>query len=230
FAFLCHRRFGIGADGVILLNHHADYDFEMDYFNSDGRRSSMCGNGGRCIVRFASELGMVGETIRFIAIDGPHEALLTEHGVKLKMTEPSDYKTLDSGDHWIDTGSPHYVRFLDLPVAEYPVVAKGRQIRNSEPWAAAGTNVNFACSRHDGGLDVRTYERGVEDETWSCGTGVTAVAEVHFRLGRHAVADGPVLLHTPGGLLRVHVSPANPPWLEGPATPVFSGTLPPNPS
>jgi diaminopimelate epimerase len=222
FADLCHRRFGIGADGVILLNEHPEYDFEMDYFNSDGRRSSMCGNGGRCIVRFAHDLGMTGEQVRFIAIDGPHEAVLTEMGVKLKMGMPHGFSQLQGGDHWIDTGSPHYVRFLDEPVEQLDVFAEGRRIRNSEPYREAGTNVNFANLR-DGTLHVRTYERGVEDETWSCGTGVTAVAEVHARL--HQIASEAVPIRTPGGQLRVHIAEGQAPWLEGPAQFVFSGTI-----
>jgi diaminopimelate epimerase len=223
FAHLCHRRFGIGADGVILLNLHPDYDFEMDYFNSDGNRSSMCGNGGRCIVQFAADLGLVHNHARFLAVDGEHTARLTENGVKLQMTLPHGYQQINAQDYWIHTGSPHFVRFIDSPIAAVDVVHLGREIRNSQPWGAAGTNVNFVQVRTPGEADVRTYERGVEDETWSCGTGVTAVAEVMARV--YSETPTTVLLHTPGGDLRVHLSPSEAPWLEGPAEFVFEGAV-----
>jgi diaminopimelate epimerase len=227
FAALCHRRFGIGADGVILLNappnpNPADLHFVMDYFNSDGRRSTMCGNGGRCMVQFARDLGRAGEETRFLAIDGLHEARIEGLGVKLKMGLPTGFSRLENGDHWIDTGSPHYVRFLDTPVEQVDVVHEGRAIRNSAPWATEGTNVNFVNVRPDG-LHVRTYERGVEDETWSCGTGVTAVAEVHARL--KGISGEALAIHTPGGKLRVHVRTGEAPWLEGPAVFVYQGKV-----
>lgn len=222
FAALCHRRFGIGADGVILLNLHPDYDFEMDYFNSDGRRSSMCGNGGRCIVKFAAELGVISEKAHFLAIDGPHEARLTEAGICLKMGLPSGYQSLGASDFWIDTGSPHFVRFLETPVTDLDVYAEGRAIRNSPAYASEGTNVNFAQATPDV-LHVRTYERGVEAETWSCGTGVTAVAEIYAR--QHGISEQSIAISTPGGPLQVHVKVDQAPWLEGPAKFVFSGTV-----
>ncbi|MEM0996423.1 MAG: diaminopimelate epimerase [Bacteroidota bacterium] len=222
YAGLCHRRFGIGADGVILLNSHAELDFEMDYFNSDGRRSSMCGNGGRCIVKFAERLGLIRERAHFLAIDGPHEAIVGGLGVKLKMGMPQGYRAINATDYWIDTGSPHYVRFLDQKVADLDVFAEGRAIRNQPEYRAAGTNVNFANVRSDQ-LDVRTYERGVEDETWSCGTGVTAVASVYAQ--REGIAEAAIGIHTPGGRLKVHVNSGAAPWLEGPAEFVFSGEI-----
>ena len=226
-AALCHRRFGIGADGLILLNLHPDYDFEMDYFNSDGRRSSMCGNGGRCIVEFARSLGVIENKARFIAIDGEHEAVMTEFGVKLKMTLPKGFQELANGDHWIDTGSPHYVRFEEEDLKTLDVFSLGRTIRNTEPWKAEGTNVNFVKLLAPGCAEVRTYERGVEDETWSCGTGVTAVAEIIARTQPESHQEGePILLKTPGGDLRVHVAAGKEPWLEGPAVKVFEGDLP----
>lgn len=221
FAWLCHRRFGVGADGVILLAPHAELDFEMVYFNSDGRPSSMCGNGGRCIVQFAHDLGLIGDHTRFMAVDGLHEARLEGLGVRLKMGLPTGYRQLNDQDHWIDTGSPHYVRFQDSPVADTDVFREGRAIRQSPPFAAEGTNVNFAQMDGDV-LHVRTYERGVEDETWSCGTGVTAVAECYARI--HGM-DGPIRIQTPGGQLQVHVKADGYPWLEGPAQFVFSGSI-----
>ena len=223
FARLCHRHFGIGADGVILLNPHPDYDFEMDYFNADGQRSTMCGNGGRCMTRFAADLGLIQSRAHFLAIDGPHFAALHGDTVKLKMTLPHDYQQLDNGDYWIHTGSPHYVKFLDQPLDTYPVFTEGRAIRNSPPYAPQGTNVNFVYRRFDNELQVRTYERGVEDETLSCGTGVTAVAEVMARIQDTSAT---YTLHTPGGILQVQVQQGQEPWLQGPATQVFKGIIP----
>ncbi len=225
FAFLCHRRFGIGADGVILLNQQEGYDFGMYYVNSDGYPTSMCGNGGRCIVAFAAQLGIIQTSASFLAIDGRHEATLTDRGVKLKMGEPTGFESLPGEDHWIDTGSPHYVKFhRSGNPADLDVVQRGRAIRNSEPWAEQGTNVNFAWPQANGHLYVRTYERGVEDETWSCGTGVTAVAEVYSRIENYPSDE--VRLDTPGGSLTVHVTKGQAPWLEGSATHVFSGQIP----
>ncbi len=225
FAFLCHRRFGIGADGVILLNQAEGYDFGMYYVNSDGYPTSMCGNGGRCIVAFAVQLGIVRSTASFLAVDGPHDATITDHGVKLKMGIPKGFIPLHNGDFWIDTGSPHYVQFhLSGNPADMDVPSLGRAIRNSGPWADHGTNVNFAWPREKGHFYVRTYERGVEDETWSCGTGATAVAEVHSRIENYPLEK--IQLSTPGGPLIVHVSKGRAPWLEGPVTHVFSGQIP----
>jgi diaminopimelate epimerase len=223
FAAICHRRFGIGADGVILLNDHPDYDFEMDYFNSDGNRSSMCGNGGRCIVQLAHDLGIINSEADFLAADGPHSALVTPQGVKLKMGVPHGFQALEGKDYWIHTGSPHFVRFIDTALDHYEVVRIGREIRSASPWGQVGTNVNFVKISDPAHVSVRTYERGVEDETWSCGTGVTAVAEVL----KHINPNGPLLIHlkTPGGDLQVHLVNEQAPWLEGPAKLVFQGTI-----
>jgi diaminopimelate epimerase len=222
-AALCHRRFGIGADGLILLTKEEGFDFGMDYFNSDGNRSSMCGNGGRCITAFAISLGIVEARARFLAIDGAHEAITSDAGIKLKMGAPTGFINHDN-DFVIHTGSPHYVRFISEDIQQYPVVAEGRRIRQSESFAKEGINVNFAHVNADGSIAVRTYERGVEDETWSCGTGVTAVAVVHSKV--HSQSNSIVHLHTPGGELRVHVNSESDVWLEGPATFVFQGELP----
>jgi diaminopimelate epimerase len=223
FAAICHRRFGIGADGVILLNAHETYDFEMDYFNSDGQRSSMCGNGGRCIVQLAHDLGIVAEQAHFLAVDGEHTAQVADGRVKLKMSMPHGYEQLSAQDYWIHTGSPHFVRFIDGDLAALDVVGIGRAIRNSAPWAQEGTNVNFVQELGEGLVAVRTYERGVEDETWSCGTGVTAVAEVLKR--RQPAAPYNIRLKTPGGMLTVHLGDDMAPWLEGPAKFVFQGVI-----
>jgi diaminopimelate epimerase len=222
-AAACHRRFGIGADGVILLNLHPEYDFAMDYFNSDGHRSSMCGNGGRCIVQLAHDLGIVGDAARFLAVDGEHIAQITADRVNLKMGLPHGFKELGDNDFWIHTGSPHFVRLCQEDISKIDVPALGRAIRYSEPWAKEGTNVNFAQILPDGSVAVRTYERGVEDETWSCGTGVTAVAQV-----LQYVIPGlekTVRLKTPGGELQVHLELGKEPWLQGPAKFVFQGTI-----
>lgn len=223
-AALCHRRFGIGADGVILLEEETGFDFSMYYVNADGRPTSMCGNGGRCIVKFAQRLGIIQDRAHFLAIDGPHEALLSERGVKLKMGMPKEFTPTSQGDHFIDTGSPHHVRQLPSSIDRdsFDVYGIGKGIREGEPYGQAGANVNFVWQSAEG-LYARTFERGVEDETWSCGTGVTAVAEVHARLNGYPTEA--IAIRQPGGLLHVHVSKGAAPWLEGPATPVFSGHI-----
>lgn len=222
FEQICHRRFGIGADGVILLNPHAEFDFEMDYFNSDGRRSTMCGNGGRCIAQFAWDLGIVqANSTQFMAIDGLHVAERSALGLKLKMTQPWGFRKISETDYWIHTGSPHYVRFVEAGLQDLDIVAEGRAIRYNDEWRQDGTNVNFVQLQSPGQVEVRTYERGVEDETWSCGTGVTAVAAV---MGQVMENQGECIgLQTPGGKLQVHLETL--PWLEGPATFVFEGKI-----
>ena len=174
--FLCHRRFGIGADGLMLLNLIDGYDFEMKYYNADGKESSMCGNGGRCLVQFAYDLGIHKETYSFIAIDGPHEANFShQRWVQLKM---KDVKGLMKrhGNLILDTGSPHYVKLVDS-VKDLDVVEEGKEIRYNDEFRSKGINVNFVEQGRKT-IIVRTYERGVEDETLSCGTGVTASALV----------------------------------------------------
>jgi diaminopimelate epimerase len=166
-AFLCHRRFGIGADGLMLLNSHPKLDFEMKYFNSDGGESSMCGNGGRCLTRFASDMGLTQTTYTFQAIDGVHEASINTDGtVALKMNDVKEVRT-DHGHYILNTGSPHYVA-LTRNVMEMDVFKKGREIRNSPEFREKGINVNFVeQTDNDNRIIVRTYERGVEDETYS---------------------------------------------------------------
>jgi diaminopimelate epimerase len=224
-AALCHRRFGIGADGLMLLNRHAEYDFEMIYFNADGGESSMCGNGGRCLTQFAWDLGLQLPRYRFLAIDGAHEAYIPEPGtVALKMKDVK--KIEEAGDHFIlDTGSPHYVTACGA-LDSLDVFSEGRAIRNSEPFAREGINVNFVERRDIRSIKVRTYERGVEDETLSCGTGVTAAALAFGPIteGSHEVA-----IETPGGHLKVAYQRSaegfSDIWLIGPARRVFEGTI-----
>ena len=236
-AHLCHRHFGIGADGLMLLRSREGYDFEMVYFNADGLPSSMCGNGGRCLVAFAKHLGIIENEANFLAIDGPHAARIAPDGtVRLRMQEVAAIHPADLGDDrddvFLDTGSPHHVNFLDAaeagPLAEFDVYGHGHDIRFDQAYDPSGTNVNFVEIPADPALpwSVRTYERGVEDETLSCGTGVTAVALAATQRG----ATSPVRLSTPGGELEVafecHPNGSfTSVWLSGPAVRVFSGSV-----
>ncbi|GAB3643515.1 diaminopimelate epimerase [Spirosoma arcticum] len=222
---LCHRRFGIGADGLILLQNDADYDFRMVYFNADGAEGSMCGNGGRCIVRFAHDLGLFENETRFRAVDGEHVAVVCEEEIFLKMSDVAGIEKR-SDLTFLDTGSPHVVQFVEN-LESLDVVTEGRTIRYNTAFAG-GTNVNFAQILDDHTVLVRTYERGVEDETYSCGTGVTAVALVaHQQL---AMPD-PVFIQTLGGNLRVSFNPTvssasfSDIYLIGPAKRVFAGFI-----
>jgi len=227
---LCHRRFGIGADGLILLQNDSKYDFRMVYFNADGAEGSMCGNGGRCIVRFAHDLGIFEQETRFLAVDGEHKAMVQGDEISLKMSDVDRIEDRD-GLTFLNTGSPHVVRFVD-DLESLDVVGEGRAIRYSAPFqpgesTRGGTNVNFAQVIDGKTLFVRTYERGVEDETYSCGTGVTAVALVaHQQL---AMPD-PVFIRTLGGNLRVSFNPQadggfDDIYLIGPAKKVFTGAI-----
>lgn len=172
---LCDRRFGVGGDGLMLLQDHPDYDFEMLYFNADGKLGSMCGNGGRCIVAFAKHLGIIDTATNFLAVDGPHYAKISAEGnwVELQMIDVKDI-TKDGSAYVLNTGSPHYVDKVS-GLAEMDVYTTGKEIRNNSTYLKEGINVNFVEDKGDH-LFVRTFERGVEDETFACGTGVTAVA------------------------------------------------------
>lgn len=229
-AWLCHRRFGIGADGVMLLSDSEAAAFRMIYYNADGAESTMCGNGGRCIAAFARQMGLIGDTSSFEAIDGIHEVHFQHERVALHMQPPKGMKKLNPTDCWIDTGSPHYVRFSTDRIHSLDVAEIGASIRYSEPYQSqGGTNVNFVETQGDG-LHVRTYERGVEGETYSCGTGVVASAYSHWvrtQLGKNQ--DARIACHTPGGTLWVEVlrfqGIDEQLILEGPATFVFSGRI-----
>lgn len=223
---LCDRRFGIGADGLMLLQNIQGYDFEMVYFNSDGKESSMCGNGGRCIVEFARTLGLVKEKAFFLASDGEHEAYVKPGFISLKMNNVSKVETGKS-HFFLNTGSPHYVVFVD-DVENYNVFENGKEIRYNDRFKEEGTNVNFV-EKKDGVLFVRTYERGVEAETYSCGTGVTAAALV-ASLKDISTDNDYCEIKTLGGNLKVKFKkhPDNSftdVWLEGPATFVFKGEI-----
>ncbi len=224
-ARLCHRRFGIGADGLMLLQNHPGYDFRMVYFNADGNPSTMCGNGGRCLVKFAQSLGLFETETTFLAVDGPHEAQVREGLVHLKMMDVNGVRREAEYD-FLNTGSPHYVTFVDN-VRETDVTGRGRRIRYNDHFGPnGGTNVNFVEVLEDNALFVRTYERGVEDETYSCGTGVTACALAASY--RHLVS--PVRIKTLGGDLRVSFRQTSEDaftdvYLIGPAEKVFEGEI-----
>ncbi|MCB9080758.1 MAG: diaminopimelate epimerase [Lewinellaceae bacterium] len=232
-ARLCDRRFGIGADGLMMLEDAAGYDFRMRYFNADGREGSMCGNGGRCIAAFAQRLGIIQESGTFIAVDGPHQVRLPEADwVELHMI---DVNRVEQGPDYfyMNTGSPHYVVFVE-DLSDLNIVEAGRQIRYSDRFRAEGTNVNFVEESPEGGLIVATYERGVEDETLACGTGVTASALAYYLRKKWPVDALEVPIEAKGGQLSVHFR-AQPGaiafsdiWLCGPAQWVFSGTTNPN--
>jgi diaminopimelate epimerase len=222
-AHLCHRRFGIGADGLMLLQNAEAYDFRMIYFNSDGTEGSMCGNGGRCLVRFAHDLGIIGEQTTFIAVDGEHEAKVSADKISLKMIDVSEIDRQADYD-FMNTGSPHYVTYTD-DLDNFDVYAAGKAIRYGEPFGSkGGTNVNFVEIKGENTLAVRTYERGVEDETYACGTGVTACAlSANFRLGFDNYVDIKVM----GGQLRIEFEKTEKGYeniyLIGPAVKVFEG-------
>ena len=223
---MCDRRFGIGADGLMLLNNHTHYDFEMKYFNADGRESSMCGNGGRCLVKFAQDMGIMRTNYSFLAIDGPHEANINMDGiVSLKM---KDVKTIRKfhNDFILDTGSPHYIKMVNH-LDKLDVFSLGKMIRNNTRYSKEGINVNFVEHVNEDEISVRTYERGVEDETLSCGTGVTAAALACYH-NENGFND--VIVHTRGGKLNVEYDRIGDNsykniWLSGPAEKVFEGEI-----
>lgn len=227
-ATLCDRRFGIGADGLIVLAADTETDFRMVYFNADGNESTMCGNGGRCLVAFARARGIEKEPYTFFAIDGVHHARIHGTQVELEMTPPQGFRQEGQETYWIDTGSPHYVAFQDRSLDDFPVVGEGRAVRYAEPYAPGGTNANFVNILADNQLRVRTYERGVEDETLSCGTGVTACAYVYARL-QNGPSDTTIQLQTEGGTLSVQIEKMSQAGeritLIGPAEEVYSGTI-----
>jgi diaminopimelate epimerase len=197
---MCHRKFGIGADGLILLELEPGADFKMVYFNSDGNESSMCGNGGRCIVSFAKSLGLCKEKTFFLAADGLHEALIDENEmVSLKMLDVNEIE-IGTDYFYLNTGSPHYIKLVN-DIENIDVLLEGKAIRYSDRFKLEGTNVNF-IQKKDEQLFVRTYERGVENETLSCGTGVTAAALVASILGLSNNKNN-CLVKTMGGNLEV---------------------------
>ena len=223
---LCDRRFGIGADGLMLLNNKSGFDFEMKYYNADGRESSMCGNGGRCLVKFAYDMGIHKNEYHFLAVDGPHQAEIDDKDiVSLKMKDVREVRDYHQ-DFILNTGSPHYVKIVS-DVMDWDVFHKGMDIRYSSEFAKEGINVNFVEQKRADEIIVRTYERGVEDETFSCGTGVTASALVSYH---NEMGYNDVTVITKGGRLTVKFDRVGEDsfeniWLCGPAVKVFEGDV-----
>lgn len=226
---LCHRRFGIGADGLIMLEENQGR-IEMIYYNADGGEGSMCGNGGRCFAAFAKKLGLISSSeFSFIASDGPHEARFeADETISLRM---KDVDHIESNDpvYVLNTGSPHYVK-ITSDIDKINVFEEGRKIRYSNKYAAEGINVNFIEPISEGQFRMRTYERGVEDETYSCGTGTVASAiALHIHTGGNAFSG--YSAETPGGPLRVRFTEIKSEkkitdiWLQGPAEMTFEGQV-----
>lgn len=223
-AKLCDRHFGIGADGLILLENDANTDFKMVYYNADGNESTMCGNGGRCIVSFAHQLGLFEDNATFIAIDGLHHASIKNNIVSLQMIDVDNVEIFE--DYiFTNTGSPHHVQLVNN-ISSYDVFSNGKKIRN-EVYGTEGSNVNFVEQINNNTFKVRTYERGVENETLACGTGVTAVA-----IAMHATkktSHSTIKLPVEGGELEVSFQEKNGNYtkvfLKGPATFVFKGKI-----
>lgn len=220
---LCDRRFGIGADGLILLEPSKISDFKMVYFNADGNEGSMCGNGGRCIVAFAKQLGVIKNKTEFEAVDGLHIASIENDIISLKMIDVEHIDTFES-HCFLNTGSPHHVEF-NKNISELDIVSKGKQIRFGAPYFEEGTNVNFTEQLTENSFKVRTYERGVEDETLACGTGVTAVAIAAHK--SKLSTNNTINIEVLGGKLSVQFSETNNSYsnvyLIGPAKFVFKG-------
>jgi len=225
-ARLCHRHYGIGADGLMYLTTEPGYDFGMVYYNSDGKTSSMCGNGGRCIAHFAHSLGLgVNGNLKFLAVDGPHFAKVDADYVTLQMIDVLHWDVRNDNTVILNTGSPHYVHFTDQAPEEADLIAFAHSVRYGAEFAAEGINVNIVQNRA-GALHMRTYERGVENETLSCGTGVTAAALAHHIIHK---TQSPVYVYTPGGELSVTFDFTGTVFssihLKGPVAKVFSGVI-----
>ena len=223
-ASLCDRHFGVGADGLILLENDDTSDFKMVYYNADGNESTMCGNGGRCIVAFAKKLGLFENKTTFVAIDGLHHAEVDGDIVSLQMIDVDSVKVMEEVI-FADTGSPHHVEIVDA-LDNYPVFEKGRKIRN-EVYGKEGSNVNFVEQMNEDTFRIRTYERGVEDETLACGTGVTAAAIAMHKTQK--TSSNQVNLLVEGGKLQVSFDVVDNRYtnvvLSGPAQLVFEGSI-----
>ncbi|MEE4177150.1 MAG: diaminopimelate epimerase [Bacteroides sp.] len=233
---LCKRHYGTGADGLMLLIACKEADFAMVYYNSDGREGSLCGNGGRCIVAFAAELGLIGEKTVFMAADGLHEAVINHQGVgnwdiSLQMNNVHQIEGQER-EFVLNTGSPHLVIFSEN-ILDKDVFSEGRDLRFSAAFASEGINVNFAEVLDKTTIRMRTYERGVENETLACGTGATAIALAAWQAGFRN-PENQYTLKAPGGDLRVSFTPPREAdhvftniWLSGPVEKVFTGTFEP---
>lgn len=225
-AHLCDRRFGVGADGLILLDTDADTDFRMVYYNSDGNLSSMCGNGGRCLVAFAKKLNIIQNETTFIASDGLHYATVSEENiVSLQMIDVTEIKNT-SEYSFLNTGSPHHVQLV-ADLENYNVKENGATIRYGDLYGKEGSNVNFVKKINENTFSLRTYERGVEGETLACGTGATAVAIAMNANGQ--TNFNAINLNVEGGKLAVSFDIENGKYtnvfLKGPAEFVYKGTI-----
>ena len=223
--FLCDRHFGVGADGVMILKKSKALDFDMEYFNADGSGGTMCGNGGRCLVAFAQKSGIIEKHTKFLASDGVHEAFINQRNiVKLKMIDVDEVKSIGK-DFYCYTGSPHYIIFVD-DIEVVDVCNEGRKIRYSDTYKNEGTNVNFVKIEENHSISIRTYERGVEDETLSCGTGAVASALVSA-IVKHLAS--PIKVLTKGGEVtvwfRFKEEKFSDVFLEGEANAVYKGYL-----
>ncbi|MEJ4087794.1 diaminopimelate epimerase [Galbibacter orientalis] len=222
--FLCDRKFGIGADGLILLENDDATDFKMVYYNADGNESSMCGNGGRCLVAFAKFLNVIEDNCSFIAVDGLHTASVAGGIVSLAMQNVAKIDVFDTYT-FLNTGSPHHVQLVEN-LMHLDVKENGAKLRYGK-YGSKGSNINFVAQEGDTTFSVRTYERGVEDETLSCGTGVTAVAIAMHETAK--TTSNKITLKTPGGELKVSFEKNGVGYknihLVGPATQVFSGII-----
>ena len=225
-AHLCDRRFGIGADGLILLENDSESDFKMVYYNSDGNQSTMCGNGGRCLVAFAKKLQIIDNSTSFMAVDGIHHASISgDNSVSLQMKDV-DFVNSQSNYTFLDTGSPHHIEVVSS-ISSLDVKSQGAAIRFSDLYGSAGANVNFVEQISEDTFSIRTYERGVEDETLSCGTGATAAAIAMNYIGK--TNSNSIKINVQGGKLEVsfdkkdsHFSNV---FLKGPASFVFHGII-----
>ncbi|MDP3312979.1 diaminopimelate epimerase [Lutibacter sp.] len=222
---LCNRNFGIGADGLILLENCSGFDFKMIYYNADGNEGSMCGNGGRCVTAFANHLKLIKSETNFIAIDGGHFATIENDLVNLQMKNVSKINVFDT-HVFLNTGSPHHIQFSPT-IKAINVKEEGAKIRNGAPYFKEGTNVNFTEQCSEDSFKVRTFERGVEDETLACGTGVTAVALAAFETGK--TKHKTIIIEVLGGKLEVSFEKENNLYynvfLKGPAALVFEGSI-----
>lgn len=224
-ARLCDRRFGIGADGLIVVQNAASSDFKMVYFNADGNESTLCGNGARCTIAFAKFLGCIESETTFEAIDGLHNAVIGGSHVSLQMHDVTEIGNFEKHS-FLDTGSPHHIELVE-DLRNFDVFNNGKKIREGAPYGKAGANVNFVEQLSDDQFSIRTYERGVEDETLSCGTGATAVALAMHKIGKTDATK--IKINVVGGELEIQFKATDQGYsdvfLSGPAEQVFSGTF-----
>lgn len=223
---LCDRRFGIGADGLMLLENDAETDFKMVYYNSDGNQSTMCGNGGRCLVAFAKQIDVIGDTTSFNAVDGLHRASVDKDGIVSLQMIDVDSIQIDKGYSFLNTGSPHHVQLVE-DLVNYNVKESGAAIRYGDLYGKAGSNINFVKKIDEATFALRTYERGVEDETLACGTGATAAAIAMNATGQTNLTA--INMNVEGGKLSVSFEKEGDKYvnvfLNGPAKFVFEGTI-----